>query len=229
MPSGSFTTGVTSTANGPLSISQFYSTPPSTPGSVGVCLSGGGSRALTAGMGQLRALSFLAANGKSLLSQVKALSTVSGGSWLGVPYTFLPAGAASDASYLGTYNSNQGNLTTEQLAQLPAGNAGVPMNSFLFSPEGLAIEAYLLWEFLNVPESMLWQTVIALNILIELQPLLDGFGFESCAERYVFLQSNHRAGRRNELQQPAATQPFAGAGDDLSPTRPALRGLRVRS
>jgi len=166
MPSGSFTAPVTSTANGPLTISQFYTEPPSTPGNVGICLSGGGSRALTAGMGQLRGLSFLqTSNGQSLLSQAKALSTVSGGSWLGVPYEFLPPSAANDASYLGAYNPNQGNVTLDQLAQLPNGNAGVPLNSYLFSPVGFAVEAYLLWEFLNVPANMLWQTVIALNIL----------------------------------------------------------------
>jgi hypothetical protein len=118
-------------------------------------------------MGQLRALSYLTTpnNQQSLLSQAKAISTVSGGSWLGVPYEFLPASAPADSAYLGVYNPNQGSLTVSQLQQLPAGNAGVPLNSYLFSPIGFAVEAYVLWEFLNVPANMLWQTVIALNIL----------------------------------------------------------------
>jgi hypothetical protein len=68
-----------------------------------VSLSGGGSRALTAGMGQLRALNKLTANDQSLLAQVKALSTVSGGSWLGVPFTYLPPESPSDAAYLGPW------------------------------------------------------------------------------------------------------------------------------
>jgi hypothetical protein len=45
---------VTSSSAG-LRIEQFVDLP-ETPGNVGICLSGGGSRAMTAGMGQLRAL-----------------------------------------------------------------------------------------------------------------------------------------------------------------------------
>lgn len=163
MAAGNFTTGVVTTP--PLTVNQFFASPPSTPGNVGVCLSGGGSRALTAGMGQLQGLSYLTANGLPLLSQVKALSTVSGGSWLGVPYEFLHASGPPDAAYLGTYNPNQGSVTAVQLAQLPAGNAGVPITSDFFLPELLAIEAFLLHEVLKVQPSMLWQTVIALNVL----------------------------------------------------------------
>ena len=90
---------------------------------------------------------------------------MSGGSWLGVPYEFLRASGPSDAAYLGAYNPNQGSLTPAQLETLPAGNAGVPISSDFFLPELLAVEAFLLHEVLRVPPSMLWQTVIALNIL----------------------------------------------------------------
>ena len=102
MAAGIFSVGTTPTT-GPLSVKQFYTMPPATPGNVGVCLSGGGSRALTAGMGQLRALKKLTANGQSLLAQAKALSTVSGGSWLGVPFIYLPPGSSSDDAYLGPW------------------------------------------------------------------------------------------------------------------------------
>ena len=85
----------------PFSVRQFYAAPPTSPGNVGVSLSGGGSRALTAGMGQLRALKKLTANGQSLLAQVKALSSVSGGAWLSVPYVYLPPGSPSDAPISG--------------------------------------------------------------------------------------------------------------------------------
>jgi hypothetical protein len=109
-----------------LTVAQFQ--PASgTPGNVGLCLSGGGTRACCAGMGELRAFAYLQANGASLLSQVKALSTVSGGSWLGVPYMFMPPGGPSDAAYLGTYDADQGALTLGELAQLPSGNAGNPI------------------------------------------------------------------------------------------------------
>ena len=68
--------GTINSSDGPR-IDQFVS-PPATPGHVAVCISGGGSRAMTAGMGQLRALKHLQLNGESLLDQTRALSTVSG-------------------------------------------------------------------------------------------------------------------------------------------------------
>lgn len=158
-------------ATPPLTIDQLY-TPASTPGNVGLCLSGGGTRACNAGMGQLRALAAIQANGTSLLAQIKAMSTVSGGSWLGVPYQYMPASGPTDAAYLGTYDANQGSLTVADLATLPAGNAGNPMTSFVFSLEGIAGTAVLLYElFLEtspnnpLPENMLWQMVMSLNIL----------------------------------------------------------------
>src|SRR6476659_9879624 len=166
MAAGIFSVGTTPTT-GPLSVKQFYAMPPATPGNVGVCLSGGGSRALTAGMGQLRALKKLIANGQSLLAQVKALSTVSGGSWLGVPFIYLPPGSSSDAAYLGPWIEDQSTLTPAALAQLPAGNAGVPISSPLFAPKLLAVQALLLHAVLRVPPDMLWQTIIGLNILAD--------------------------------------------------------------
>jgi hypothetical protein len=116
-------------------------------------------------MGQLRALNKLAANGQSLLAQVKALSTVSGGSWLGVPFIYLPPGSPSDAAYLGPWIEDQSTLTPAILAQLPAGNAGVPISSPLFAPKLLAVQALLLHAVLRVPPDMLWQTITGLNIL----------------------------------------------------------------
>jgi hypothetical protein len=158
-------------ATPPLTIDQFYK-PAATPGNVGLCLSGGGTRACSAGMGQMRALATIQANGRSLLSQIKALSTVSGGSWLGVPYQYMPASGPTDAEYLGTYDADQGSLTLTDLASLPVGNAGRPMTSFVFSLEGIAGTAVLLYElFLKtspnnpLPENMLWQMVMSLNIL----------------------------------------------------------------
>jgi hypothetical protein len=71
MVAGVFSVATTATT-GSLSVDQFYVTPPATPGNVGVSLSGGGSRALTAGTGQVRALNRLTANGRSLLARVLA-------------------------------------------------------------------------------------------------------------------------------------------------------------
>jgi len=163
MPSGNFTATTTSTP--PLSVEQFYPAGQAPPGSIGVCLSGGGSRALTAGMGELQALSYLTFNSASMLGQVKALSTVSGGSWLGVPYEFLQTGSASDSSFLGVYNSAIGSETLAQLAVLSSGSAAYPITGTQFGPILLALQAAILYE-LNVPAPMLWQTIIGLNILL---------------------------------------------------------------
>lgn len=54
-------------------------------GGVGVALSGGGSRAAVAALGQLRGLHEL-----GLLGEVRAISGVSGGTWVSAAWTFLP-------------------------------------------------------------------------------------------------------------------------------------------
>jgi len=59
----------------------------------GVCVSGGGSRALTCALGQLSGLRSLpdpGDAGRTLLDRVDHLSAVSGGSWASVLFTFLP-------------------------------------------------------------------------------------------------------------------------------------------
>jgi hypothetical protein len=71
------------TADGPPDVAVVP-----TPGGVarvGVCISGGGSRSLSAAMGQLRGLRHL-----GLLDKVTYLSTVSGGTWGSLLYTYLP-------------------------------------------------------------------------------------------------------------------------------------------
>lgn len=62
---------------------------------VGVALSGGGSRACVAALGQLRALREL-----GLLGRVRAISGVSGGTWLSAAWTFLPDDR-DDAGFFG--------------------------------------------------------------------------------------------------------------------------------
>lgn len=164
MPSGNFK--AVTTAAPPLSVAQFYpnQTPP--PGSVGLCLSGGGSRAMTAGMGQLQALSYLTLSSANagMLSQIKALSTVSGGSWLGVPYQFLPSSAPSDSAFLGTYDSNIGSVTKAELAKLSSQSAAYPITNTFFGPVFLALQAVLFYN-LGVPTDMLWQTIVGINML----------------------------------------------------------------
>ncbi len=162
MSSGNFNTTLTATP--PLSVGQFYSGTTAPPGSIGLALSGGGSRALTAGMGQLQALSYLTFNGAPMLGQIKALSTVSGGSWLGVPYEFLPASGPSDSEFLGVFNPSIASQTLAELGTISSQSAAAPITGTLFSPLLLAVQAVVLYE-LNVPPNMIWQTIVGLNIL----------------------------------------------------------------
>jgi hypothetical protein len=164
---GAFVARLTPTTGDDVSlrVAAFTQRPPDdTPGNVAVCLSGGGSRALSAGMGALQALEHVTlADGTSLLSRVKALSTVSGGSWLGVPFTFLNA-ATPDANYLGTY-TDPANLSVIGLTELPNGNAGANVTDE-FSLVALAVKAWVLYAFHGIPADMLWQTLMALHLLV---------------------------------------------------------------
>lgn len=64
---------------------------------VGIAFSGGGSRAAAATTGQLRALNHL-----HLMDKVRYISSVSGGTWASVAYTYLPE-SISDEAFLGKY------------------------------------------------------------------------------------------------------------------------------
>ncbi|MFL5748632.1 MAG: hypothetical protein ACJ751_28425, partial [Niastella sp.] len=72
---------------------------------VGVCFSGGGSRALSAAMGQLRGLKYL-----DVLKDVFFISSVSGGTWASSLYTYLPA-AIDEDDFLGKTVPDPHNLT----------------------------------------------------------------------------------------------------------------------
>jgi hypothetical protein len=157
MAQGSFKAGLTETAAQPLTVGRLVSLP-DTPGNVGVALSGGGSRALSAGMGELRGLARL-----QLLGKTKALSTVSGGSWLGVTFEYLTSGTA-DGDFLGPY-VEPGQLTPEGLEELPPGNIANAVDSDLFSIPALGVEAYLLYKHLKTPPDFLWQALMGLHIL----------------------------------------------------------------
>ncbi len=86
--------------------------------SVGVCLSGGGSRALACAMGQLRALRHL-----GLLDRVAAISSVSGGTWANVLFTYLPD-TIGDDEFLGPVELDPSQLTWEALGQMAPHNLG---------------------------------------------------------------------------------------------------------
>lgn len=82
---------------------------------VGVCISGGGTVSMSAGVGWLRGLHEL-----GLLQNIRYYSGVSGGSWIGVPFTFLPQGKSVE-NFLGgelLANADPAKLTPELLNNL---------------------------------------------------------------------------------------------------------------
>ena len=89
------------------------------PRATGVCLSGGGTRALAAAVGQLRGLAAL-----GLLDRVGYLSAVSGGAWAAVPFTYYAGPAAAAVEMLGAPVPPAA-LALDRLDALPPGNLGV--------------------------------------------------------------------------------------------------------
>jgi hypothetical protein len=139
-----------------------------TPGNVGICLSGGGSRSLIASMGQLRGLKAL-----GLLGKVKAISTVSGGSWAAVPFMYLPDEIPED-NFLNGFVADPGEFTLSGASQpnkaaaldyLPPGNLGGVCASPGMSITGLAIQAYKLLTFDCLRPEQLWVRLIGDNVL----------------------------------------------------------------
>jgi len=128
---------------------------------VGICFSGGGSRAMAAAMGQLQALEQMSSGSTSLLDQVTAMSTVSGGGWIGIPFTYLPA-TVSDADFLGTYTA-PGSLTETILGTSGPNWIGGQISSGFSLPD-LATQAVYL-HLKSVPSSMLWQTLMGIHLL----------------------------------------------------------------
>ncbi|MCB9765056.1 MAG: hypothetical protein H6739_35105 [Alphaproteobacteria bacterium] len=154
----------------PLRVEDFLVA--DTPGNVGVALCGGGSRAMCAGMGQLRGLDALQVNGRSALSQVKAICAVSGGSWLAVPYTFL-SGDTSDEDFLGPLVPPEqlrpvkapGIPRDHCLAWLRDGNIGRVAASPGFHPAPWTLQVIDQGERLGVPDRMAWQTLVSSHLL----------------------------------------------------------------
>jgi hypothetical protein len=145
----------------PLAVGSFISTV--TPGDVAVCLCGGGSRAMTAGMGQLLALETVLGGTASLLSQTKMLSTVSGGGWVGVPFTFLRPGT-TDLEFLGGPYMDPGALTVEGISSIGAECVASGITSY-FTLLDMAVWAWVLHE-LGIPSDMLWQVLIGGTFLL---------------------------------------------------------------
>jgi len=102
---------------------------------IGVAFSGGGSRSLSCTWGQLLAL-----NHSGIIDRVRYISSVSGGSWASVAYTYLPE-TISDADFLGKYHppetlSVNGGAGKFNLSSLGSHNLGVAPGNLTFEKMG---------------------------------------------------------------------------------------------
>ena len=133
-----------------------------TPTSVGLCLSGGGSRALSCALGQLRALHHL-----GLMDKVFAISSVSGGTWANSLYTYLPS-SITDEDFLGPVQLDPSRLTV--LGALPDALSQMTPNCLGRVPARLGVlrdveEILKLKVEWNYPTSELWQGLIGHSVL----------------------------------------------------------------
>lgn len=145
-------------------ISDFVD-PGDTPGNVGLCFSGGGSVAMISALGQLRALHEMGVLGKA-----RAISTVSGGSWALVPFTYLPDDI-SDETFLGQYVDNPKDLTLDNsdeptsLNYVEPGYMGYAVAQDGIKWNAMALEALKLVANPLVPADRIWAYLIAEHIL----------------------------------------------------------------
>ncbi|HET9057974.1 MAG TPA: hypothetical protein VFN30_14095 [Chitinophagaceae bacterium] len=126
---------------------------------VGVALSGGGPRAMSCALGQMRGLT------KSFIADsIGAISCVSGGSWFGTPFSFAPT-LFSDDELLGI-QTPPSKLTVSALQSINTGNICLPL-TWMSNSAITAVLTYQ-YEINDVPWNKLWSRM--LNAF-----LLDGF------------------------------------------------------
>jgi hypothetical protein len=130
---------------------------PQTPagGEVGLCFSGGGSRALSAAMGQMRALRSL-----GVLDKVAFISSVSGGTWASALWVYLPSSFSED-DFLGPVVEPQ-DLSIRTICDQPSNNLGsIPPQLSIFNIVGtlLSLKAQ------GYPADALWQGLIGTYVL----------------------------------------------------------------
>ncbi|MDG1333000.1 MAG: patatin-like phospholipase family protein [Crocinitomicaceae bacterium] len=108
----------------------------------GICMSGGGTRAMVCAVGQLRGLVKL-----GILDNVGYISCVSGGSWASVPFTYYTEGAVDDEQLLGTIIP-PGDLTLKGMKTLEPG--------FLAGAANAPLLGNMLRDIGSTPADRLW-------------------------------------------------------------------------
>jgi hypothetical protein len=164
----SYTVQTSRIATAPLTVAQFAPKPGAT---VGLALPGGGTRAALSALGVLRALAALNPSGCSTnyLSQLLAISSVSGGSWFAVTWSYLPSQFA-DADFLGTYVPDPASLTNEgggadDVTVLDSNAFGQIFTHYGFSADGLFNRALALRVDPICPDSRIWSVLVGESVL----------------------------------------------------------------
>lgn len=123
-------------------------------GQLGVAFSGGGPRAFSAAIGQMRGL-----EAAGVLDSVGAISCVSGGAWFGTTFTYAPT-SYSDATLLGPLVQPE-DITVSSLKQMPTDYMGSRITS-LFDDELIKYAgfAYAAYKCGMIPADRIWSRTI---------------------------------------------------------------------
>lgn len=138
---------------------------PSTKGKIGLCLSGGGSRALSAGLGQLIGLKSLSdGKGGTMLDAIDTISSVSGGTWLTSIFSFSENRNLDDL--LGVYAAPD-TLTEKNIGHLPKGSIGhVPSRLGYSDMLEIAHKELGIINILRYPEVRQWVWAVVVGELV---------------------------------------------------------------
>ncbi|MEA2163130.1 MAG: hypothetical protein QOK37_1257 [Thermoanaerobaculia bacterium] len=129
---------------------------PDVSNTVGIAVSGGGSRSLSAAIGQYRALKYL-----GVLDQVGVISSVSGGTWASASFVYLPS-SFDDDDFLGAATLDQSSITVDSLGTLSPNNLGhAPTRMGFFSDLELLHHLKSKYGYSN---DVLWQGLIGERI-----------------------------------------------------------------
>jgi len=149
---------------------------------LGICFSGGGTRAMSCALGQISALTTLkdpADSTKTLMARASFISSVSGGTWGSVPYVYLPekinGRAVSDADLLIAPQSPRALYKGAKRDEHPANMSFMAKNCLGKAPDNFSTLKILM--FLKVwiedaaqydlPLSQLWTEIISAFILAD--------------------------------------------------------------
>ena len=123
-------------------------------GQWGVAFSGGGPRAFSAAIGQMRGL-----EAAGVLDNVGAISCVSGGAWFGTTFTYAPT-TYSDAALLGPLVQPE-NITVSGLHQIPKNYLGSCITNLSDGALAVyALEAYIEYKANTIPADKFYSRII---------------------------------------------------------------------